>query len=130
MAKIQHCPVAVALQHLGKKWAIHILRDMLRGNKRFSDFLANNPRLSTKVLSARLKELQEDGLIEKRELRSYPKQIEYHLTSRGLALNNVIIELAIFSIEHYPAEVFAEVPDTFEEAIVEARNRFEGPIAT
>ncbi|MFQ5978152.1 MAG: winged helix-turn-helix transcriptional regulator [Candidatus Heimdallarchaeota archaeon] len=110
MGEIRHCPVAVALQHLGKKWTIHILRDMLRGNKRFSDFLANSPRLSTKVLSARLKELQEDGLIEKRELSSHPKQIEYHLTSRGLALNKVIIELAIFSIE--------------------ARNRFEGPLAT
>lgn len=88
------------------------------------------PKVLTKVLTTRLKELQDDGLVDKREISMNPRQIEYHLTPRGIALNRVIIELAIFSIEQYLEEVFSKVPDSFDEAITEARSRFEGPVIT
>jgi len=50
---------------IGKKWTVHIIRDILGGMNRFSDFLSLNPKLTTKVLSRRLKELASYGLIEK-----------------------------------------------------------------
>lgn len=125
---IQHCPVEVAMHLLGKKWTIHVIRDMFRGTTKFSDFLKLNPKMSTRVLSQRLKELVDNGLIERIVLAQTPVNIEYHLTDRGLALNPLINELSKFSITEYPERIFAEVveitPQTTEQAIEEANRRF------
>jgi len=59
------CPIETGLKYLGKKWSFEIIRDMFFGKKRFNEFLASKPKLSSKVLSTRLKELQGNGIIEK-----------------------------------------------------------------
>ena len=125
---IINCPVEVAMGVLGKKWTIHILRDMFRGITKFSDFLKLNPKLSTRVLSLRLKELAEEDMIERIVLAETPIHIEYHLKDRGIALNEVIVALSKFSITEFPERVFATVERVESEvtlaALAEAEQRF------
>ena len=112
---------------LGKKWSIHIIRDMFRGVTRYSEFLKLNKRITTKVLSQRLKELQDTGLVEKIILNVSPVKIEYHLTEKGIALNSVILALSEFSITEFPERIFANVQISNNEtelALEEAERRF------
>ena len=61
-----YCPVSKALMLVGKKWSIEIIRDMFFGKKRFKEFKEGNPNLSNKVLSDCLKNLENNGLVEKK----------------------------------------------------------------
>ena len=124
MEALKQCPVEVTLRCIGRKWTLHILRDLFQGETRFSGILRANPRLSTKTLSLRLRELEKLNLIEKTITQKTPLLIEYHLTEKGRALGPVIQELPIYSIRYNPSEVFEEIPESFEEAINEAKRRF------
>ena len=129
---IKHCPVEVAMKILGKKWTIHILRDMFRGITKFSDFLQLNPKMSTRILSQRLKELQEDDMIIRIVLDQTPIHIEYHLTDKGIAFQDTIIALSRFSITKFPDRIFEKISVTSEvaeQAIQIAEHRF-GVIST
>lgn len=103
--KIKCCPIETALRHLGKKWTLNILRDMYFGKTRFNEFLKANPQLSTKMLSLRLKELEEQELIKKNIVGKTPVVIEYELTKKGNSLKGVLYELAKFSMQSYSGEV-------------------------
>jgi DNA-binding HxlR family transcriptional regulator len=93
------CPIDRAVQLFNKKWSIQIIRDLFFGKKHFSEFQDDKPDLSNKVLSNCLKELEANGLIDKKVLDSTPSSTEYQLTEKGKALNKVICELAIFTLE-------------------------------
>lgn len=95
---VKTCPIDAALKYVGKKWSIELIKDMFFGLKRFNEFLNANPKLSAKILSLRLKEMEKNGLIEKKVISVTPLSIEYHLTDKGRALNHVIYELAIFAM--------------------------------
>ncbi len=103
---MRNCPIEVSLNYLGKKWTIQIIRDLFKGKKRFSEFLESNPQISTKMLSLRLKELQESGLIKKTVTSTTPVKITYSLTRKGKALNTILFRLAEFSLENYPNDVY------------------------
>lgn len=103
--EIKCCPVETAVKYIGKKWTIHIIRDMFMGKKHFSEFLEANPNLSTKMLSQRLKELEGHNVIEKKIVSTSPVTIEYHLTKKGKALNKVLYELVMFSFSECKDEV-------------------------
>lgn len=60
------CPVNKAVELFNKKWTIQIIRDMFFGKKHFKEFLEDKPGLSNKVLSNCLKEMEENGLIQKK----------------------------------------------------------------
>ena len=98
------CPINKAVELFNKKWTIQLIRDMFFGKKQFKDFQEDKPNLSNKVLSQRLKEMEEKGLIEKRIINTSPVSTEYHLTEYGKKLNKVIYELADFIVEspNYP----------------------------
>ena len=71
------CPVDRTLNLFNKKWCIQIIRDMFFGKKHFKEFKEDKPNLSNKVLSSCLKELEENGLIEKKVLNnsSYNREL-------------------------------------------------------
>ena len=92
--KVLICPIEIAMDHINRKWVIQIIRDMFFGKKRFNEFKEGKPNLSNKVLSNCLKEMEENGLIT----RETNESIEYKLTDKGLALNKVLYELAMFTI--------------------------------
>ncbi len=100
------CPIENTLKHIGKKWTINIIRDLFFGKRRFRDFLERNPKLSTKMLSARLKEMEKDNTIVKNIISKSPVIIEYSLTEKGKALARILYELARYSIEYHPSEIF------------------------
>ena len=129
---IKHCPIEVAMKILGKKWTIHILRDMFRGITKFSEFLVLNPKMSTRILSQRLKELQADGMIDRIVLNKTPIHIEYHFTDKGIAFQDIILALSWFSITKFPERIFENIVVTqeiSEQAIQIAEHRF-GVIST
>ena len=109
---MKNCPIEVSLNYLGKKWTLQIIRDLFKGKKRFSEFLKANPQISTKMLSVRLTELQDLGIIQKKIISTTPMKCEYLLTQKGIALNKVLFELAEFSLQNYPDEVYHKKPNS------------------
>lgn len=82
-----------AVELVGKKWNGAILRALLRGITRFSELRAAIPHLSDRMLSERLKELEGEGLVERTVRPETPVRVEYRLTERGQALEQVVAAL-------------------------------------
>ena len=118
-SKIQQCPVELAMNLINKKWVIQLLRDMFFGVSRFNEFKENKPNLSNKVLSNCLKDMEANGLIKRIVDDEDPSNIEYKLSEKGLALNKVIYELAMFSLDtdidniYYSEEDKVQISETF-----------------
>lgn len=89
------CPIARALDHVGDRWTLLILRDLHAGPMRFGEVLAGLPGLASNLLSSRLDKLQSDGLIE----RDGP---QYTLTDLGRRTDSVLWELAQFGMRFPP----------------------------
>jgi DNA-binding HxlR family transcriptional regulator len=90
----QFCPLAKALDVIGERWTLLIVRELLSGPKRYTDLRAALPGLATDLLATRLRELQDSGLIDRREVPPPTPATLYELTARGRALKPVIGELA------------------------------------
>lgn len=85
----QYGGVARAVERIGERWALLIVRDLLAGARRYSDLKANLPRVPTNILSDRLRELQEAGIVR----RVPTVRGGYELTALGRALEPVVLEL-------------------------------------
>ncbi|HKT00598.1 MAG TPA: helix-turn-helix domain-containing protein, partial [Rugosimonospora sp.] len=81
-----YCGIARALDHLGERWALLIVRELLAGPRRYSDLLADLPGISTDVLATRLRELEGDGLVA----RAQTGPRTYELTGAGAAVAPVL----------------------------------------
>jgi DNA-binding HxlR family transcriptional regulator len=99
----QTCPVAKSLEFLGERWTLLIVRDLLRGPKKFQDFEASLTGVAPGVLSHRLKVLEEHGIVDRRFYSEHPPRAEYSLTQRGLELRPVVRALAIWGAKHLDA---------------------------
>jgi DNA-binding HxlR family transcriptional regulator len=87
----QECPVARALDVIGEKWSLLILRDLFRkGPQRFQEFEDGLPGVAPNTLSARLKALESESVIETRLYQNHPPRYEYLLTDKGKALGPVL----------------------------------------
>jgi DNA-binding HxlR family transcriptional regulator len=86
----QFCPVAMAAELLCTRWTMVLLREMVAGSTRFNDLRRGVPKMSPTLLSQRLKELEEAGIIERRKVRSEKGVFEYRLTESGNDLRPVI----------------------------------------
>jgi DNA-binding HxlR family transcriptional regulator len=87
----QRCPVARALDVIGEKWSLLILRDLTRkGPLRFQGLEAGLPGVAPNTLSARLKALEAQGVIATRLYEQHPPRYEYYLTEKGEALRPVL----------------------------------------
>lgn len=96
-----NCPVARTLDLIGDRWTILILRDLLLNRtRRFQDFSNAFPGLTPSVLSARLKELEEAGVIESRLYSDHPPRSEYLLTGRGRTLGPILRALRQWGQAH------------------------------
>jgi DNA-binding HxlR family transcriptional regulator len=86
----QYCPVAHSLELVGERWTLLIVRDLLKSPKRYGDLLAGLPGLGTNILAARLRELEEGGVVQKRRLPPPANVNVYELTEYGEQLEEVI----------------------------------------
>ena len=95
----QHfCPAARALEVIGEKWSLLVVRDLLAGPRRFADLRRSLTAITPKWLSARLRALEAEGIVE-REAAS-PREVWYRLTPKGQALAPVIDALLVWGIDH------------------------------
>jgi DNA-binding HxlR family transcriptional regulator len=99
----QVCSVARALEVVGERWTLLILRDAILGVRRFDEFKANLG-LARSVLTARLSRLVEEGVLERRRYQSNPDRFEYVLTAKGRELGPVIFHLMKWGDAHYASE--------------------------
>ena len=87
------CGIARALDQVGERWALLVVRELLLGPKRFTDLRAGLPHVSPDVLAQRLRELERDGVVRRRKLAPPAASRVYELTERGLELEPVILAL-------------------------------------
>ncbi len=97
----KNCPVARTLDIIGERWTILLLRDLfLRGPRRFQDFQESLAGVAPNTLSARLKEMEENGLITRRAYSNHPPRLEYQLTEKGKSLAPVLKALRDWGQHH------------------------------
>jgi DNA-binding HxlR family transcriptional regulator len=99
----QYCAVAKALDVVGNRWTLLVVRELLGGPRRFGDLIDGLPGIGTNLLSERLRELQDADVIEKRTLPPPAGSTVYELTDRGRALGGVAIALAWWGYEYLGA---------------------------
>ncbi|MEV1052753.1 winged helix-turn-helix transcriptional regulator [Streptomyces sp. NPDC059017] len=90
----QYCAVARALDSVGDRWTLLIVRELLAGPRRYTDLHADLPGVSTDVLASRLKDMERDGLTSRRRLPAPVSAYVYELTDRGRSLLPVVGALA------------------------------------
>ena len=95
------CPFTSALDVLGDKWMLVIVKQMLiEGKETFKDFTESDEAIATNILSTKLKFLEEVGIIIKTQRPDNKKTNHYLLTDKGLALTPTLVELATWSDKH------------------------------
>lgn len=87
------CPIETTLKMTDSKWKVLIIRDLLSGTKRFGELKKSVSGITQKVLTAKLRELEEHGLVERKIYSQIPPKVEYTLTDVGYSLRPVIDSL-------------------------------------
>ena len=87
------CPVETTLTLISSKWKVLIVRDLLAGTKRFGELRRSVGNVSQKVLTAQLREMEEDGLVDRKVYPQVPPRVEYSLTELGRSLEPVLSAL-------------------------------------
>jgi DNA-binding HxlR family transcriptional regulator/putative sterol carrier protein len=95
----QFCGVARALELVGERWALLIVRDLLVGPRRFTDLRQGLPRIPTNVLADRLKELEQSGIVRRRVLPRPAASVVYELTEYGSRLEDVVLPLGLWGAQ-------------------------------
>jgi DNA-binding HxlR family transcriptional regulator len=117
MPQLKSCPIETTFKIIGKRWTVLIIREMLRGTAQFNRFLGNIEGITPKVLTQRLRELQQFGIVRRRIVSDYPIRVEYELTDLGKEFEPVLLAAASFSMRHMPKIVFKDgkprTPDDF-----------------
>ena len=115
--QIKCCPVDNTFRLVGKKFTIHILRNMLILNHtRFNQFLESVEGINPKTLSVRLREMEKSGLIKRQVYAQTPIKIEYTVTEKGKELKSIIMQMAAFSMKYCSSDVFKDgKPRTLEQ---------------
>ena len=96
----QACPVAKSLEVVGDRWTLLVVRDLLSGPRRFQDFLGTLPGIAPNILSARLKLMEEHGLIVREFYSDRPPRAQYVLSEKGRELGMVVGALAAWDGRH------------------------------
>lgn len=105
-----NCPVACALDILGDKWTLLIVRDLLLGKRRYQELMLSPEGIATNILADRLKKLEVAGVITQQIYQQKPVRYEYILTRKGKDLGPVLEALVAWGKAHYPGtQVFQTV---------------------
>jgi len=128
----QFCGVTRALEIVGERWALLIVRDLLVSPKRFTDLRHGLPRIPTNILSTRLKELEEAGVVRRRVLPRPSGAVVYELTEYGLELDEIVMALGRWGAQRLgepgPEDIVTEdsmimaMRSTFHPEVVVGRN--------
>lgn len=98
------CPVEITLAALRGRWTTLVIRELLQGERTFTELRQALPALSDKVLSDRLAHLAEAGVVDRRREPGWPPRTHYKLTSQGHGLGPVLQALWDWGAQHQPPE--------------------------
>jgi DNA-binding HxlR family transcriptional regulator len=107
----QHCPIARALDVVGERWSLLIVRELVLGPRRYTDLRRALPGMWTNLLADRLRQLESAGVVRRRELPPPAARTVYELTERGRQLESVLLDLGSWGIPLLDGER-GEVPST------------------
>lgn len=120
-----HCPINFTLEHVGDRWSLLILRDLIFKEKRhYNEFLEAGENVSTSVLRDRLRMLEDTGFITKSQDTIKKSRIRYSLTKKGISLLPILIEMIVWGAQN---DSETESPPEFTEYALSDR---EGLIAS
>ena len=104
-AKTYNCPVEAAVDVFGGKWKALILWWLQQRTWRFAELRRQIPGITEKMLTQQLRELEADGIVERRVYATVPPKVEYSLTERGLELANVLKPLCEWGTENFSEQI-------------------------
>ena len=114
------CPISFALDLLGDKWSLLVIRDLVFAHKRhFADFLASPEGIASNILASRLKNLEASGILSRRADPDSARKVIYELTPKGIDLVPVLIDLISWGARHDPKTA---APEAFIKRIDEDRD--------
>ncbi len=119
----------MALEALGDRWSLLIIRDlMVRGYRTFKEFQNSTEGIATNILSDRLRKLQQAGIISSETDECDARRLNYRLTEKGIDLAPALLELLIWGARHEktgaPCELIEDMARNREQVIAEARRRW------
>lgn len=121
-----NCPTNFALEHFGDRWTLLVIREMLFfGRSYYGDFLSAEEGISTNILATRLKQMETDGLIERRQATD-ARRVRYVLTEKSIDLARIMVEINRWSAKHdpdtgVPADYATRIEQDFEGLIAQYR---------
>ena len=96
----KNCPVERTVNLIGGKWTLLILRDLFTGTKRFGELRTSLAGVSPKTLTDKLRELEGDGLVQRKIYPEVPPRVEYSLTPRGQSLQKIFDAMQEWGTQH------------------------------
>lgn len=123
------CPVSIALEILGDRWSLLIVRDlMVRGLRSFKEFRESGEGIATNILANRLRKLEAAGIVAAEAQQADRRKISYRLTQKGIDLAPVLYELLIWGARHEktaaPCDLIAQMEETRDQVLAEVRRRW------
>lgn len=106
------CPIASALDILGDKWTLVVIRDLFLGKHRYGEFQASPEAIPTNILAERLKRLESAGLVVRELYQDNPPRAQYFLTSRGADLAATLRALREWGIKNIEG---TRIPEKFKQ---------------
>ena len=94
------CPVETTLMLISDRWKVLIIRDLLDGTKRFGELKNSIGSISQKVLTSNLREMEADGLVNRRVYAEVPPRVEYTLTDTGYSLKPILDAMVEWGMEY------------------------------
>jgi DNA-binding HxlR family transcriptional regulator len=99
-ARRSRCPVSCTLDVLGDRWSLLVVRDVMRGKRRYAEFLASPEGIPTNILADRLKRLVIKGVIASHRYSEHPPRFEYQLTEKGEDLRPIMRAMVEWGVRH------------------------------
>ncbi|MDD2864408.1 MAG: helix-turn-helix domain-containing protein [Methylococcales bacterium] len=108
------CPLSIALDLIGDKWSLVIVRDLCMGKSKYGDFQSSPEGIPTNILASRLRLLEENGIVIKEPYQDRPTRYAYFLTEKGADLLPVLQQLVIWTQKYVPdcltpPEIFSQI---------------------
>lgn len=123
------CPVSIALEEVGDRWSLLIIRDlMVRGFRTFKDFQESGEGIATNILADRLRKLKATGIVALEKDDEDKRRVNYRLTEKGIDLAPVLLEMLIWSARYEetaaPCAAIAQMAENRAPVLAEVRRRW------
>lgn len=104
MSKLVGCPTEATLDLISGRWKPMIIYWLLKGERRFNQLQRDLGEVTHRTLARQLRELQADGLVQRRDYREVPPRVDYRLTPLGRSLEPVLLAMHQWAVENVSAE--------------------------